>query len=244
METGEGIEPKERIIHNDDAWLGGVFEAGGSLGFSPGHKGRYYHPYIAYGDNDEERISFISQLLQATYRQVGNHWILKASGKRVPGIVQDMAPFMPRRKKITEAFSSWEGASTSVKATIGSSVLAADRNEVTQDDYEELIQDSDFLSGVIDGRGVWTSYKKRDANYPLLVVTTTNKVLLEALAAEYGGKIMPARHDQKKNPTENIKSYVWRLMEMHNVERVMKKTANHLRFPEKVKLQGPFIVYE
>lgn len=200
-----GPSPWEELEPRDiGAWLGGLFEAGGSIilvneaKLQSGHFYNYSAPQIAIEDDNEIRMVRLQRILggKVTRRNEERYrWI--QTGQRAINIGLAMEGFAPSRQEILAAFNNWEQAeSVEEKVAIAQSCKGKSHNPVTVDDYMGLVKIPAFAAGVIDARGDMTFLELLPKNdpapsfgwvYPMLQVSTRNTPLLTALKHEYGG---------------------------------------------------------
>jgi hypothetical protein len=89
----------------------------------------------------------------------------------------------------------------------------------------------EYLAGIIDGEGhiryAWSNYKYR---YPRISVVNTHKPLLDAIAAQFGGRVKV--HTKADNPKGWSPSWAWDTAG-HNAVRVLGLVMPHLIVKQK-----------
>lgn len=184
-------------------WLGGVFEAGGSLYFDIQTKKRgkpfiYSSPNLSFSDNNHQKVSLFKQMVGGgqVYTKRGSSE-LRIGGRFVDlavEIAHQMAPYAPMRQKDIAAFELWgEIDDKSEKLLVALESRKIERVYPSIDEYAELVKMPEFMAGVIDARGL--TYPKNqllvDADRISygLKISDQNKPLLDAIEGEYGGSV-------------------------------------------------------
>lgn len=246
-------EPGEATPLDHRPWLGGVFEIGGSVFFHILRKsygaGIYCYPSLHYRDDKEARVSTITssfrELLDPSvklgYTKVKgkDHWRFQTTGSHVPPLVRSFAEYMPSRAIMVNAFQEWEQVDMARRAEIGQSMSGRTRSDVTVEQYRALLQNPNFLAGVIDCRGGWLPHPSEERDYisPLWIITSTNKSLLDALQIEFGGNVHPAVYAEKGLPDEEINSFSWIVENKKVLGQLVLASYNFLRFPDQVRFR-------
>lgn len=185
------IEPRE-IPQDLRAWLGGAFEAGGSITIDSAGRGHTY-PRISIGDNSPILAFRISEELGGSVSQEFRHktwrWVLK--GYAAAQTISQMEDFSPSRKAIVKAVREWMEA-FSIEERTRIAVQARENASIppATEEYKEVLRNPYFLAGAVDARGaVYSSGKKN----PTLYLHSLNEALIDALVKNFGGakRVLP-----------------------------------------------------
>lgn len=205
----ERTKQKEHIQPISYEWLAGMFEVGGAMYFTVSYstqKGVQYphaYPVMQIGERDIDKLTKFKSLVGGNFKK-GNsnsspmYWYLQGV-KAVP-LAEGMAPFAPSRQEIILAYLLWEDAeSMDEKIEIAqNSRQEKSPLNLQVSDYTSLVKNPDFVAGVIDMRGsfytneAFNNTATEDVygwSFPRLSISTTNRLLLEAMQQEYGGSI-------------------------------------------------------
>lgn len=235
------FEPnRERLAPVGEPWLGAVFEAGGGIGFAVGsrHERVYATPYVQYHDNEESRLRYFETTFSGRAKELVDGWSWRMAGAKAARLVTTFGDYAPSRADIGAAFTLWlEDNNRHNRLQISTFIKAADRTPVEMSVYLALLDESEFLAGVLDARGGVYSYKgdngRRD--YPVLVVTSKNKVLLKALEARFGGRVGASSGSDMDKSFDELVSASWRCNDPEVIQAVYNQANSHLRFPQKVQ---------
>lgn len=192
--TQPTTEPREQIPIGTARWLGGLFEAGGSIYFVvENKKGRarpYVYPGTAYGDTDENKIDRMIKMFGG-YKQIrGRSYNWETKTNRAVPLITAIGPFAPSKRHIIEAAQRWSEASGTERVALADQLKSAREDNITADDYRDLVELPEFVAGVLDSRAAYYSDRNRPGHPSQLRVSTRNRALLEALKTKYGGNII------------------------------------------------------
>lgn len=108
---------------------------------------------------------------------------IRFSGPIALEIASSVGPLSPSRRKIYQYFLEWQKAPVERKKTVVEMAKGFEHWPVTQEDYHYLVDEVQFVAGVLSARGSYKSDR--------LTVGSINRALLEALARRYGGRVTP-----------------------------------------------------
>lgn len=184
----------EMEIDSRAIYLGGVFEAGGSMHFiinkfqQEGRSYIYAHPQISFGDNNEERLRRFQSKFGGV---VHNHsdkdsWQWTLARDKAIFLANAVQKYTPSHKEFIAATQTWNAYSSEEKlATAEESKREPHvrRRDVVQDPstYIFLAKEPKFVAGVIDSRGSMFSNT--------INVISFNLALLKALKDAHGGAV-------------------------------------------------------
>lgn len=240
-------EPGEALPVDHRAWLGGVFDVGGTMGFTiVKYKGkRYGYPEISYHDNNEQRVATVLEALKELshephswrYRKKRGQeaWVFKITGTALPPIISEFEPYMPSRKIVTEAFADWETSSLEARVEMAQQLGLWTRSEVDVEFYRELMHNPHFLAGIVDSRGGWAPHS--DSTTGRFYLTSINRSLLTALRGEFGGSIRHSIREEAHAPDEEVRSFSWTIENNHQLGQLVLATYPYLRFPEQIRFR-------
>jgi hypothetical protein len=204
---------QERALAQHALWLAGLFEAGGSMGYSiyrgPGAQQHASNARASIGfqDREEERIRPLLRFggtLQRAGETASSAWQWKLSGRQAIRLATAIAPSTPSRRPFMQIALRWE-AMTIDERVQAIEAFQADwqgrwKHQLADPsafDYTCLVQQPAFVAGVIDHRGSllvdFTQERPQPLPIPVLVVSTPNRSLLAALQQQYGGRIAISR---------------------------------------------------
>jgi hypothetical protein len=195
----------ERKAIESAAWLGGYFEAGGTLSFTVvSRKTRHGrsndgYPFLTVSENDESIIKWFKERFGGKTHQAGQSAAWEVTKTKAYIIASSFADFAPSRKEAMAALSNWINSEGEERVQIARAMKGYDRlADAKKQEYLPLVRKSDFLAGVIDSRGTLLPIRSNEgagkASYDYLRVNTVNRPLLDALKEEYGGHIVTALH--------------------------------------------------
>lgn len=184
-------------------WLGGVFEAGGSMYFNiktldRGKECIFSLPTISFSDNNYQKVSMFQQLVGgAIYaKSSSKSHELRITREIAVEIACRMEQYSPRRKDAISAFKLWKEADDKPeKFQIANDFRAKTPEYPPPNAYVDLVKMPEFVGGIIDSRGLTYPHfdiypgGETDHAYYELTINTSNRPLLEALQREYGGRI-------------------------------------------------------
>ncbi|MBI2031576.1 MAG: hypothetical protein HYT08_03075 [Candidatus Levybacteria bacterium] len=184
---------KEKIPDMYDvAWLSGIFETGGSIGFSietwpnrPNYESAY--PYLSRNDS-HDRTTVLKDLFGGRSQiQKINSWRWELKGPNAIETALSMDLFSPSRRSVIEMFREFDREdlmSKKVKLTKEFRQNGIRRNPVCEDEYFRLLQYPAFTAGIFDAIGTVD-------NAPYAPLRTqfesTNQPLLNAMRERFGG---------------------------------------------------------
>lgn len=195
-------------IEQRGAWLGGLFEVGGSLGLFTNYlRRRTYQsfPFISLADSYEGVIDKLVQRFGGKKYQHGPgkwQWIARGTKGRVLLLANAMMPFAPSRTEMIIGIQNWEQADLEERVQIAKDLKGYDRVKTLQvDTYDDLVKRPAFVAGVFDGRAAPYSMRHRDEVVPegfwvseQVNIYSENRPLLEALRTDYGGAVIESPH--------------------------------------------------
>lgn len=198
-------QEQERSILEHGAWLGGIFEVGGWMSFTPrtttvrGIEYKGGRVLVQVNASEEQNIKQLKKIIGGNiYKEKGdNSWSLRvADGKRALTIAEAIKPYAPSRDEFMVLADLWEQMSSADRYDFAKEYLVTARENrpmATTDAYKDLVTNPQFLAGVLDGRGralkVQRRGERKNRDDRRIVVGSRNRTLLEALKREYGGVI-------------------------------------------------------
>lgn len=217
------------------AWVGGVLEAGGGAAFMIGqNKGRVYaYPYVQYQDNDQARVEYLkAQFGKGHYRAHLKSWVYRVSFVELPLLTDQIIPYCPSRREMFQAFDQWLVAEDRhQRLRIGQGIRAADRTPTTVESYKDLVENSEFLTGVLGARAIVNPLRRDDYVYRTLLAVSKNKTLLEALQKRYQGSVEPAQYQKRKMEEEDADSFMWSVSKLGHLRVIDCMLRMSIRFP-------------
>jgi hypothetical protein len=183
-------------------WLAGIFEAGGSMGISAhslkryGKISRFSGLFSEIKNSDWKEISEFHHVVGGREPKPKDditwRWRTGATGSLQIGAA--IYPFAPSRREIIKAFDEWALVTTPDKLEIAKRMKGNNRfKNVSATDYLDLVEDPEFLAGVIDMRGSPHTYlNSAEGSLTLFprITVCAKRPLLEALKEVYGGYII------------------------------------------------------
>jgi hypothetical protein len=211
------IESKE-IPQSQAAWLGGVFEARGGIGFNiDSRKGEIVnsYPYLQVNSTNSGFIDSFQQRFGGEVKILNNsyNWRLRKRYE-VVNLISSMKPFIPSRQEAVLAVENWL-ATDDLEERIG---IAQDmkgypKHEKDQNiDYTNLLQNPYFLAGIIDVGSI-----RRTPKSPTISVISTNIPLINGLETKFGGILKQISvagdvfYREGRTATAHSDSYEWRI---------------------------------
>ena len=192
---------KEIPVYNFPAWLGGFFSTGGRMSLEKvidrKHSYINYYPRLRIGDNSLDRIHNLELLIGGRYHSQGKKYYWRTTNSQhAIDLALIIAPFTPSRSEIILAFENWQNATMDERREIGES-MAHNIHQPLSDPqlYTELIQNSDFFTGVLDCRAIFFSdnntrnYGQKSYSYERMHLNTVNIGLASAIQQTYGGRL-------------------------------------------------------
>ena len=197
-------EFKDYPVQYFPAWLGGMFEIAGSMGFSirlDKRKYIYADPTIAIVDNDLDRIKRLEEVaggnIYARKSERSYQWVAKR--EHAVRLAELMKNYALSRQETIDAFINWGMTDSSEeRVEIAKTSRSVEREYPDLPVYMNLVANLDFLGGIIDARGTIAAheqYSPEDASgyiLPGLHISSTNRPLVEALFLIYGGRVRVA----------------------------------------------------
>lgn len=192
-------------------FLGGLFSAGGLMGFQiENHKRQlkggeetqhiYAYPVITYNDNHEAKIDRLKGRFGG--RKFGPErntnswkWHIKSDGAVELAVL--MQGYAPSRAETIAAFQNWRDTEDLAERVM----IARELNQairikqisIPKEAYENLVKNPQFLAGVFASRGRLYHEKREDhVSDPIIRMNSENAQLLEAIKERHGGSISPA----------------------------------------------------
>lgn len=188
---------KEAVILSQAPWLAGTFETGGSMSIALSRR-----PQNGAGENQTKNVvpflsrngkknalDYLKDLFGGRVRhQKGMSWQWELAGTPALLLARQMKPYSPSRQTAIRAFEDTElAASYYDKKQIADNLKENGLlDEVTVDQYRELVRNPAFLAGVFDTRG--HVYKIEKSGY-LVYFYSSNRPLMEALELATGATI-------------------------------------------------------
>lgn len=192
----QDAEEYDKRIHAHAKWLAGFFDVGGTLSFGG------THPQAQLGDNSEERLKKFKKIIGGSMsppspsKENSEAWHWSLHGGKVLVVADAIRPYALSRDEFLDLASIWENLSTEEKIAWADDFVQEDRDMKRQvkdvQRYTSLIEDPEFLAGVLDNRGYFflltRSAQKRTIERAI-TVHSLNKALIESLKSRYGGTI-------------------------------------------------------
>lgn len=175
----------EEIKFASRKYLAGIFEAGGSFSVNV-YEGRIQCG-LNFTDVSNETIGAIQKLFDGSEERLkdvrSNRWAITDTQK-IASILVGIYEFALSRRVQIESFMEMLGASGQEKIAIGKS-FPKERERVSEQEYNELVNDPSFLAGVFDARGHTYFYE----NYGLhrINMQSKNISLMNAIQKAYQG---------------------------------------------------------
>jgi len=192
-------------------------------------------PYLQLQDNERTRVlKVLNALGGGTCSPKRKSWYFRISSSNVPQIVLPFRPYAPSRLEMIDAFQAWELASIAKRRKIAQENRAKDRTAVDAQTYRQLLQNPDFFAGVLDARGIWSPYSRRNRRYPRAQIISRNETLLVVLAQEIGGRVYPTYN--RGLPVDQVNSFTWESADSQIIHQIAERLKGHTRFPEKIIL--------
>jgi hypothetical protein len=185
-------------------WLGAIFSLSGTISFSYIYDHDFSpkkpidgYPYLSLGNREEIKIKYIKDWLNGSKskRALDATWIWQKTKKSAASIALEINPYTPSRQPTIERIIKWRNTSYGDAATrlaIASEDKQSNRaNDLTADDYMNLVDNPFFLAGLLDWRGCFETRTDLSENHNQsgIKLHGVNRPLLEAMEATYGGKI-------------------------------------------------------
>lgn len=206
--TSESIE---KPTLNTNTWLGAGLEVGGGIFFdvsnvkSGGKIYTYSYPLVTIGNSDPNK----AHLLKDTFggyvvkRSDKNSWYWTLKGAKVVDLLSDAKTSAPSRRDIINAMESWaEVGSREEKLEIAREFQADQiRTPVLEEHYDMLLEDPNFIAGVIENRGSVYQYERYFPTKGVgnvssgLEIQSVNKELLAAFNRKFGGKLYIVKNE-------------------------------------------------
>lgn len=185
---------KETVRISQMAWLSGIFETGGSMGFSietwPNRQGyESTYPYISI-NTSPKKVKVLESLFGGRHQpQKENSWKWELKGPKAIGVSSLMEPLSPSRKTVIGVFRALEKETfMNQKVEIAKKwkQTGIRKDDVTADDYLKLLQIPAFTAGIFDAIGNIRS----TPSAPLRTqIDSTNEPLIKALTQKFGGSV-------------------------------------------------------
>lgn len=146
------------LSESRNIWLGGVFEAGGSMYFDiqtlkRGKRWIFSSPAVSFTDNRDQKISMFQQLVGgAIYAKSGSKsHELRVTGDTAVEIAHQMEHYSPRRKLVIAAFELWGATDDkNEKFQIANDFRGKKPEYPPTDAYVDLVKMPEFVAGIID----------------------------------------------------------------------------------------------
>ena len=189
-------------------YLGGFFEAGGSMTFRITKRQKKTsvhvsaHPILTYTDNSHARMEQLQQAFGGTLPPVrgGEEWMWVLFGKKVCPLVGALASYAPSRSGIINAYNLWEQSGIQQRLVIAKNYIGYEKDfdGLTKEDYLDLAGKFPFIAGGLDSRGrfVIEDFLER------IHINSINRPLLQALRCKWGGSLFPVMEKGEKRTVE------------------------------------------
>lgn len=198
-------ENAETPLVNKKTWLGAGLEVGGAIFFDisdvkSGEKTlTYAYPLVTIGHNDIKKAKILQDAFGGfvTKRSDKNSWYWTIKGANAAKLLSDLKPSTPSRQEVIEVMESWSQAgSREERLGIAHEFQPEQmKKPVTPERYEKLLEDPNFVAGVIENRGSVYQHERYFADKGVgnvtsgLEIHSTNKELLLAFSRKFGGKL-------------------------------------------------------
>jgi hypothetical protein len=209
-------------------WLGGLFEVGGSVGFSTFlQKNNSFCslPNMSFADNHQPAVQRLANFLGGKVYVKGKRWEWTVQGKRgrVPLIAEMMQNYSPRRREVLLGIHNWVQAEADERVQIARDLKGYNGvKNISSDEYDDLIKIPKFVAGLFDSRAITHFYGYSRKKYPeridhteFTLISSSTKLLLDKLQQEYGGtvftKIDPKSVSHQGDKVRNNGSFGWQL---------------------------------
>jgi hypothetical protein len=205
IETGDGIRdcqnskilPRTELVETPEieiptspVWLGGALEAGFSVRMAR-RTNESFSPRITFTDSDRDnRTALINSLqkLQESVKCKENRATIAVYGEDAVKLAQMAKPYSPSRSQVIELFELWQFDEQKHQKLNQFLTNNYYRQAVPEETYEELLEDSYFLAGVLDTQAKYSLIKSRSdpGNFQKrLTITSRNKPLIAALCRKF-----------------------------------------------------------
>lgn len=212
-------EQREHETRSRAAWLGGLFETGGVMSITlstqrtPTQTYHYAIPSLGMSDNHGDRLETLKGLFGGsvyTTKKDTNSFLWKLEGPRAAIMASIIKPYAPSRQEIIAAMELWQEATAEERRELAAEMKGQNRfSGISLSDYHTLLDNPEFVAGVLDGRGYLTSSVGRnDRINPSFQISTKNRTLIEALVDKFGGKLIAESYPRilTRGKEEYIKS--------------------------------------
>ncbi len=182
------------------AWLGGTFEAGGTVTFRiqryPLRNHADAYPLIYLNETRVEFMDSVYQLFGGNYRSEGNAYRWTLFGYKAAELILATEPYNVSRKEMTVAVQNWLNSTTDERVQIAEEMKTHSRyQEGSVEEYQLLLENPNFTAGVIDYRGLIVAASHDGGYHPRVDLSSKNHKLLLALQQRFHGII---RNPSKK----------------------------------------------
>jgi len=184
-------------------WLAGFLEIGGSMYFEKmniGHGDRfvpYARPIIKMGDHDPIRVETLNRIMngETIDRSKPKTLYVRLRCDKAVWLANSIRGYAPSRENIIQAFQLWsEAESTEDRVEIAKPFYGRRTvSEISPSVYRHLVRDSNFVAGLIDGRGS-VIYDNANQSIDNFRLSSINTALLYALRNQYGGYVDELSH--------------------------------------------------
>lgn len=226
------IEQRERLGVSA-LWLTGVFEIAGGMGFAiyrkKGH--RYAYPYIHITDSDQELVDFFLDNFggRTIDKYSSTEW--KIEGHTAIPVAERLERHSLTRKDIIDSFKEWQTASRDERVEIAESIKATHRTPASQAEYSALIENPQFLAGVVDARGhLYLRDDKPRVNSRHFLISSRNRQLLMALKERYGGGNYYRERESRRKGGKRMTIFTWEITNRGELDDLFARCKPYLRF--------------
>jgi hypothetical protein len=231
--------PHEKEPKANPAWLGGFFDIGGSAWINRQVAPRVHSQYVSYlfglnySENDKQIVDSLSKYLGGNvYERTGVHsfdWRLFGKKALVLGTL--MEDYSPSRQWAIDIMQSINASTDAEeKEEFYRQYRKREGKAENTDIYKDLVNNPQFLAGVLDARARISDYSYSG---PRLELYSSNRPLISAIEQKYKGSMIVL---DKAGTTEMVKDveypvkkdrFEWQAR-THTIEELYRDTEKFL----------------
>lgn len=198
-------ESRELIPPTPVLWFAGALEAGGTIGFAVNRsiKGDRIiirsNVFLVVRGINEALADQLCREFGINKTRPTVKWQFRLNGRRAAETIAELEPYVVSRKEVALAAKNWLQSDNEGQVQIAEEMTGYNRyNTGSPEDYQNLVRNPIFVAGVLDNRASIYPFTEKGYVYPRVATQSLNKVLLDALQNQYGGKVVKVIEQGRK----------------------------------------------
>lgn len=194
LETNIRPTQEGNFSPNALAWLGGTFEAGGTVTFRIQRHPRRNHveayPLIYLNETKAAFMDSVHHLFGGQSKPEGSAYRWTLFGYKAAELILATEPYTVSRREMILAVQNWLNSTPDERVRIAEEMRTHNRYQAGSiEEYELLLENPSFTAGVIDYRGLILAASHDGGYHPRVDLSSKNQKLLLALQQRFHGVI-------------------------------------------------------